>query len=366
MPYNNEFYLASAGAGKTTMISQYAVDNPNLKILLTTYTTENTSLLSKSISGINGVLPRNVTVMSWFSFLLSECIRPYQNFVYCDARIENLHFIPYISSKYKRRSDVRRFYLSDNSHIYSDKMSDFACCCNETSNGLVIKRLEQLFDVFILDETQDISGWDFELIGLLLKSKIKVIMVGDVRQRTYSTSQSTKNKKYSDNLCLWFEELQNKGLGSVKWLNQSYRCIQPICDFADNIFPNFPKTKSLNTASTPHSGIYTLKSEDLQKYYELYQPQILVHDKRSATKALGLPVYNFGAVKGQTYNHVVIVPTKPIEKYLCNGNIAEVESGKERFYVAITRARYSVAFLTSCTPTIPCLSNWERPHIEEV
>ena len=366
MLYNNDFYLASAGAGKTTMIAQYSVDNPHLKILLTTYTSENTVLLQKSIRGINGIQPKNVTVMSWFSFLLSECIRPYQNFVYDSARIENLHFIPYISAKFKSRTDIKRFYLSDNSHIYSDKMSDFVCRCNDTSKGLVIKRLEQLFDVFILDETQDISGWDFEFIELLIKSKIKVIMVGDVRQRTYSTSQSTKNKKYSDNLCLWFEELQKKGLGTVKWLNQSYRCIQTICDFANDIFPNFPRTQSLNTTIAPHQGIYTIKSDSLQRYYELYQPQILVHDKRSANKAQGLPVSNYGIVKGQTYNHVVIVPTKPIEKYLCSGNIAEVESGKERFYVAITRARYSVAFLTSCTPTIPCLSNWECPHSEEV
>ncbi len=359
MQYNNRFILASAGAGKTTKIAQYAIENPHLKILLTTYTSENTALLQKTLVKLNGVIPKNVTVMSWFSFLLSECIRPYQNFVYSDARIENLHFIPYISAKYKRRADVKRFYLSDEAHIYSDKMSDFACSCNEASKGLVINRLEQLFDVFILDETQDIAGWDFELIKLLLKSRIKIVMVGDVRQRTYSTTQSTKNKKYSDNLCLWFEELQKDGLGRVTWMNQSYRCIQTICDFADNIFPDYPKTKSLNKSAPDHNGIYMLNSNDLHRYYELYQPQILIHDKRSATKAMGLLTYNFGAVKGQTYNHIVIIPTKPIENYLCTGNIAEIENGKEKFYVAVTRAKYSVAFLSERASVIPCISKWE-------
>lgn len=347
------------------MVCEYAIQHPEQKILLTTYTHENTTLLYDSINTQHGYLPQNVTVMSWLSFLLSECIRPYQNYLY-DERIENLHFVPYISAKYKRRDNIRQFYLSDSTHIYSDKMSDFAFRCNEASKGLVVKRLEQLFDVFILDEAQDIAGWDFDFIGLLLKSSIKVMMVGDVRQRTYSTSKSAKNKKYSENIYLWFCDLEKEGIGKVKLLNQSHRCIQPICDFADNLFPSLPRTKSLNTFSDCHQGIYRLNPGNLQQYYELYHPQVLVYDKRSASKALGIAVRNFGAVKGQTYSHVVIIPTKPIEKYLCTGDIADVEGSKEKFYVAITRARYSVAFLSSCTNTLPCLANWECSHIEEV
>ena len=343
------------------MVSDYAVQNPTQKILLTTYTHENTTLLQKTISGINGFQPQNVTVMSWFSFLLSECVRPYQNHLYADDRIENLYFVPYNSAKYSRREDVKRFYMLNKTHIYSDKMSDFSCHCNEKSGGLVIKRLEQLIDVFILDEAQDISGWDLDFIELLLQSNIKVIMVGDVRQRTYSTSQSMKNKKFSDDIYSWFSHLQAKGYGEVKLLNQSYRCIQTICDFADDLFPALPKTKSLNDKPHEHTGIYALAPADLHRYCELFSPQILGHSKQAAKKTLGWPVRNFGVVKGQTYNHVVIVPTKPIEKYLCSGNIAEVESGKERLYVAITRARFSVAFLTSCTPTIPCFTKWACP-----
>ena len=359
MPYNNEFYLASAGAGKTTMVAKYAVSNPLQKILLTTYTHENTALLQKTISGLYGIQPNNVTIMSWFSFLLTECVRPYQNFIYDKKRIENLHFIPFVSAKYKRRKDVRQFYLSNDTHIYSDKMSDFACQCNTISKGLIIKRLEQLIDVFILDEAQDISGWDLDFIGLLLKSKIKVIMVGDVRQKTYSTSKSIKNKAFSDNIYLWFTHLEKENYGTIKLLNQSYRCIQPICDFADTLFPILPKTQSLNKNENEHSGIFTLLPSELHRYYALYKPQILVHDKRAASKVFGLPINNFGAVKGQTYDRVIIVPTQPIEKYLCNGNIAEVESGKEKLYVAITRARYSVTFLTICNSVIPNIFKWE-------
>ncbi len=358
MPSNNEFFLASAGAGKTTMIANYAVEHPTQKILLTTYTRENTTLLYETVNEINGVQPQNITIMSWFSFLLSECIRPYQNFLY-DERIENLHFVPYISAKYEKRNNIEKFYLCDCSHIYSDKMSDFAFCCNGVSNGLIIKRLEQLFDVFILDEAQDISGWDFEFVELLLKSTIKVIMVGDVRQKTYSTSKSTKNKKFSDNIYCWFEYLKKRGYGTIKFLNQSHRCIQSICDFADALFPALPKTQSLRAVNNhEHYGIFTVSPDDIYNYCDRFSPQILVHNVSATAKACGLPVKNFGAVKGQTYNRVLIIPTKPIERYLCSGDLTEVDSGKEKLYVAITRARYSVSFLTTCTSTIPNIIKW--------
>ncbi|HVJ50703.1 UvrD-helicase domain-containing protein [Desulfitobacterium sp.] len=243
-------------------------------------------------------------------------------------------------------------------------MSDFAYHCNMASDGLVIKRLEQLFDVFILDEAQDISGYDFDFIELLLHSKIKVIMVGDVRQKTYSTTKSTKNKKFSNDIYKWFQHLEAKGYGELTILNQSHRCIQQICDFADALFPALPNSKSLNLNISNHDGIFLVSPCDLTAYYALYKPQILIYDKRAASKANGLPVNNFGAVKGQTYNRVVIIPTKPIEKYLCNGRIAEVESSIEKFYVAITRARHSVAFLATSTPSLPSILKWECPQTD--
>ena len=358
MPYNNEFYLASAGAGKTTLVVNYAVKHPNQKILLTTYTHENTALLQETICTNNGFQPSNVIIMSWFSFLLSECVRPYQNYIYADMRIDNLDFFPYISAKFSRRTEVKRFYLSSENHIYSDKMSDFACCCNEKSHGLVIKRLEELIDVFILDEAQDISGWDLDFIELLIKSKIKVIMVGDVRQRTYSTSKSIKNKKYSDDIYLWFTHLESAGYGELKLYNQSYRCSQAICDFADELFPTLPKTVSHNHKYEGHTGIYIINSKDLHEYCDLFSPQILAYDKRAKSKALGLSFKNFGVVKGQTYNHVVIIPTKPIETYLGCGD-ATVITSREKLYVAITRARYSVAFLSTCNTPFECIRKWK-------
>ena len=62
-------------------------------------------------------------------------------------------------------------------------MSEFES--NEVSNGLVIKRLEEMYDC-IIDEAQDISGYDFDFIELLIHSNIKIVMVADIRQKTYN------------------------------------------------------------------------------------------------------------------------------------------------------------------------------------
>lgn len=57
----------------------------------------------------------------------------------------------------------------------------------------------------------------------------------------------------------------------------------------------------------------------------------------------------FGESKGRTCDHVLIVPTEPVIKFLKKmanpfGNSSTAIS-KNKLYVAITRARYSVAFI---------------------
>jgi DNA helicase-2/ATP-dependent DNA helicase PcrA len=54
---------------------------------------------------------------------------------------------------------------------------------------------------------------------------------------------------------------------------------------------------------------------------------------------------NFGASKGQTYERVLIYPTPKMLNWLKNGENLEGEA-KAKLYVAITRAKYSVAFVT--------------------
>ena len=65
-------------------------------------------------------------------------------------------------------------------------------------------------------------------------------------------------------------------------------------------------------------------------------------NKRADT--FGLPAMNIGVSKGSTFDRVLIVPTNPIRKYLADGDHTALRS-REMLYVAVTRARHSVAFV---------------------
>jgi hypothetical protein len=53
---------------------------------------------------------------------------------------------------------------------------------------------------------------------------------------------------------------------------------------------------------------------------------------------------NIGNSKGRTFDRVMIFPTLPMKKYLETKNL-DVAGDIAKLYVAVTRARYSVAFV---------------------
>lgn len=53
---------------------------------------------------------------------------------------------------------------------------------------------------------------------------------------------------------------------------------------------------------------------------------------------------NLGEVKGATFDRVLIFPTKAMLKYLRTADINDT-GGRDHFYVAATRAKFSVAFV---------------------
>jgi DNA helicase II / ATP-dependent DNA helicase PcrA len=56
---------------------------------------------------------------------------------------------------------------------------------------------------------------------------------------------------------------------------------------------------------------------------------------------------NFGASKGCSFDHIVIFPTQPIKRYLETKEPSVLaDEARSKLYVAITRARHSVAFVS--------------------
>jgi DNA helicase II / ATP-dependent DNA helicase PcrA len=339
----NEIIIAAAGGGKTTRIVKRALGNSALRSALLTYTKNNVLEIEKKIYGLNSSIPPHIEVWSWFSFLLRELARPYQLALH-DRRIDGIHWVEGRSVRYVKRADFTKFYFSGAKLIYSDKLARFIYECNKASEGAVIKRLEQRFDEIYIDEIQDMAGYDFELIELILRSKIKVILVGDHRQATFRTNNAAKNKAYLGiRIIDKFKQWHDANLGALTYERETYRCHQSIADLADSFFPSEPRTVSRNEVNTEHDGVFVIHSKSLHNYLKRHQPQILRLNK--STLCEDYEALNYGESKGLTFERVLIFPHKEAKKWLSTGDFSYVEGSAAKMYVGITRARHSVTFV---------------------
>jgi len=337
----NKIIITSAGGGKTTSIVKKALNNEGKNILITTYTLENEDQINDCIIEHKGFLPKNITVLTWFSFLLRHGIRPYQNYIVPDTRIKSVDFDSTPPLKVKKEKHV--YFVNKAENIYRDRVSDFVCLCNEKSDGLIIRRLKTIFDHIYIDEMQDLSGWDLDLVELLLKSSISITLVGDPRQTTYRTTNAPKNKgKCGINMIKWIHELQEKSICEFKEQVGCYRSNQEICNFADKLYPQLSKTVSKFNVKTEHDGVFKISPKKVPDYLNKYNPVILRWNKKSNT--MGFSALNIGISKGRTYNRVLLFPTEPMKKYLRTKKLS-LAGDLSKLYVAVTRARHSVAFV---------------------
>ena len=187
------------------------------------------------------------------------------------------------------------------------------------------------------------AAYDIDLIELILRSKVKLTLVGDHRQSTYRTNNAAKNAAYAGiNIIKKFGEWKKANLCSLNYEKETYRCNQAIADLADAIFPQEPKTISLNNEKTGHDGVFSVPSQNIDAYITQYRPQILRLDVK--TDCSGYDAMNFGESKGLSFDRVLIFPHKLANKWLSSGDFKHVAGSASKMYVGITRARYSVAF----------------------
>jgi DNA helicase-2/ATP-dependent DNA helicase PcrA len=343
VPSPNEIIIAAAGGGKTTRIVKRALDDGSVRSALLTYTQNNVQEIENKIYGLNVSIPPYIEVWSWFSFLLRELARPYQCALH-DRRIDGIHWVEGRSDPYAKQTDVARFYFSGKKLIYSDKLARFICECNKASSGAVIRRLEQRFDRIYIDEIQDMAGYDIDLIELILRSKVKLILVGDHRQATFRTNNAAKNSAYVGiRIIDKFREWHEADLGTLSYEQETYRCHQAIADLADAFFPQEPRTVSRNETTTGHDGVFAIESALLHDYMNRYRPQVLRLDKRTSCE--GYEAMNYGESKGLTFDRVLIFPHKKGKQWLSSGDFSHVSDSATKMYVGTTRARYSVAFV---------------------
>jgi DNA helicase II / ATP-dependent DNA helicase PcrA len=346
MPSKNRILVSAAGSGKTTEIVRAAIAAENRKCAIVTYTNQNYDEIRDAIWREAGRFPAHIEVFTWFTFLLRELIRPYQVEMYDSHRIESIEFVSGQTQNMAKKEDVAAYYLRGDRLIYSDRASDFALKCDDKSGGLVLNRLAMLFDQIYVDEVQDFAGWELDVLEAIARSpKIALTLVGDVRQATYATSRSNRNKQYAGiGIMALFGRWKEEGLFDVEQRAESHRCHQDICDLADSLYPQMPTTKSTNTTATGHDGVFLVAPGNVPQYTAQFGPAILRWNRTE--ECLGLPhPINYGECKGRTYARTLIFPNGTLRKFLKTGDTSALSDPPSKYYVAITRARHSVAFV---------------------
>ena len=348
----NRVVIACAGSGKTTRLVKKSLASRDRRIAIVTYTNNNTREIINRFGELNSGVPQHVDVMTWFGFLLRECARPYQRSKYAEKRIESLLFVNQQSAKYVKEADTRRHYFANGELIYSDKIAKFIIRCEEASGQRVTRRLRQVYTDLFIDECQDLAGEDWDFVEMLLRSDIRVTMVGDPRQSILSTNLSRKNKRYrKSGVTELLEKWEEGGFCQIETMNETRRCNRAICEFANKLWPDMEEMTPITDVQTEHDGVFLVADNNVDDYLQSFQPQVLQRDKRA--KSYRSPALNFGVAKGMECDRVLIVPTGPIKKFLKTGDPGPLKE-KDKLHVAITRARHSVAFVfDGQSPIVP-------------
>ncbi len=373
---HRKLLLASAGAGKSERIAKEALDfaASGSKVLLLTYTINNQVELVKHICRLNKFQPRNVVVKGWFTFLLEDMVRPYQRRVLPERvsgvvlNSSNPHLKNgiYIPGRGEKRDDngvynLLHFVTKNDNTAHTTFLSKLATRIHEETGGKPARRLADIYKAVFIDEVQDLVGWDFEVIRTILAANIGTFdCVGDFRQTIYQTSVANKKPRTNADKLAAFKKMGFER----ELLNISWRCTQSICDLAHVIHasdgdyaPTISQVNGIPVEFADHHGIFAVSPQHIDEYVARYNPIILRWSRQAKEQICqGRLTYNFGEAKGIGFNRVLILPTERYAKFLSGDHSTfgnnDSDEVRNKLYVAITRARYSVAFLLDFSSTL--------------
>ena len=329
---DKKLILAVAGSGKTTHIVNQLSEAKRTLIL--TYTIGNyNNLCKKTRNKFNGIIPYNITIMTYFPFLYGFCYKPFL------SDIVNAKGIIFEQNpnQYASKKDFT-YFLTPKRYFYSNRLAFFL----EEKNTLpdIKTRIETYFDQFIIDEIQDIGGRDFNFLKNLMKTNIEMLFVGDFFQHTFDTSRDGNvNKSLYENKDDYEREFTAYGFEiDTKTLNKSWRCNSEICKFIND---NLGIDIQSHYEVSQDKNIYFIDSQT-QKNDILGNNNIIkLHYQNSST--YGNFHKNWGDVKGEDcYNDICVMLNKATAKLYPNKLSKLSPSTKNKLYVAITRARNNV------------------------
>ncbi|MEQ8694857.1 MAG: UvrD-helicase domain-containing protein [Gammaproteobacteria bacterium] len=356
---NNKILVAAAGSGKTTHIVREALSVRDELVLIVTYTISNQIEIVKKIREISGSQPDNIHVRTWFSFLISEGVRPFQGVLF-ETHVNGMEMVNKPSAfRYKMgktpvywgEANFDRHYFNSSHCVYSDKLSKLVVRCNDASGGSVFNRLSRIYRHIYVDEVQDLAGYDLDVLDGLFRSTMNVTAVGDPRQVVYLTHHERRFTKYAgSNFLEFFQKELPKKLNVIiddSTLHVSHRNSAEICKIASLLYPALRETEACQCPAcrpiaSAHSGMYIVSRDRVGAFLTQFQPTVLRHSVATAVSPATAEVLNFGESKGLGFDSVLIYPTAEMALWLVDHSQDLKPGTRARFYVALTRARHTV------------------------
>jgi len=322
--------LAVAGSGKTT----YIIGNLNSckRTLLLTYTIDNSQTLRRKIAQKYGYIPDNISIYTYYQFLYQFCVRPLLGYKH---RIKGIDWTATPAPRTSKESD--RHYFTKNRRLFHNRIAKLLI--EKDSVGEVCERIEKYFDVVCIDEIQDFSANDFNLVLGVCQANLDILFVGDFYQHTFDTSRdgSTRVNLHKD-FDKYVREFEKAGLWVDRTtLVRSYRCGPQVCDFvAEKLRISI---ESHRTDDVDVVGVSDY--ETAAKLYDECNTVKLFYDSQSRYECVS---NNWGKSKGRDdYDDVCVVLNKTTLELFESDRLDELSpTTKNKLYVALTRARGTV------------------------
>lgn len=325
--------LAVAGSGKT----QHIIDklNEDSRALIVTYTVNNTVNIKNRILKKLGHMPNGVRVYTYFSFLMSFCVRPILG---NDLKIKGVSYSE--PPKYAKRN-THAHYINKGHKFYHNRIAKMMMDFGHVSD--ISERIEKYFDFFCVDEIQDFAANDFNLLCALSNTKVRILMVGDFYQHTFDTSrdgniQSNLHKKGLDK---YLEHIKKAGyIIDFDTLSHSYRCSPSVCQFVRHNI-------GIQIESHRNDEVEIQYVDEKERINILQRDDTIVKLFYQKSNAYLGWTDNWGNTKGlDDFEDICIVLNPATLKAYEKGTLSDLApSTANKLYVACTRAKGKIYFV---------------------
>ena len=326
---------AVAGSGKTTLI----INELNLekRVAIITYTTANQNSLKDKVLAKFGFFPNNIHIFGFWQFAYRFCLVPFlhkkPNGIIYDDRIKQKN-----KYKYKGKGKKAELNYGVNGYVFNHML----CKLLSDKEYPYIGRIDEFFDELYVDEMQDFDSYDFEWLLSLSRSKIRIWLVGDFYQKTYSTSRAgSKGAKVRGSIVEFKKAIEAAGYNfDDERLTESRRCTPQVCEFI-RCNTGIQISSSRNEDSSNISLI-----EDTTEILEILKDDLIKKLFFQKHYDYDCNSMNWGDSKGLDFDNICVVLNKTTFAHFKKNTLTELAPlTKSKFYVACTRSRGNVYFI---------------------